>query len=47
MPGEQGGVVADAAQSGVVDDLHGYELGAVRQDVQFGVHAFVRVQNFG
>lgn len=36
VAGQQGGVVDDGAVLGVVDDLHGDELGAERQDVELG-----------
>lgn len=38
---QQGGVVDDGAVFGVVDDLHGDELGAEGQDVEFGACGFV------
>ena len=41
MPGEDGGVVDDGAVLGVVDDVHGDELGAEGQDVQVGLDRLV------
>lgn len=45
MAWEQGGVVDDGAVSGVVDHLHGDELGAEGQHVQLGAHRFVLVHH--
>lgn len=41
MARQQGGVVDDGAVLRVVDDLHGDELGAEWQDVEFGASGHV------
>lgn len=41
MARQQRGVVDDGAVFGVVDDLHGDELGAERQDVELGADGLV------
>lgn len=45
MARQQGGVVDDGAVSGVVDHLHGDELGAERQHVQLGAYCLVLVHH--
>lgn len=47
MAGQQGGVVDDGAVLGVVDDLHGDELGAERQDVELGAGGCVLSHHLG
>lgn len=41
MARQQGGVVDDGAQLGVIDDLHGDELRAEGQDVELGARGGV------
>lgn len=41
MQGQDGGVVDDGAVLGVVDDVHGDELGAEGHDVELGAHRLV------
>lgn len=41
MTRQQGGVVDDGAMFGVVDDLHGDELGTEGQDVELGTRGLV------
>lgn len=41
MARQQGGVVDDGAVFGVVDDLHGDELGAEGQDIELSTCGFV------
>ena len=45
MPGQDGGVVDDGAVLGVVDDVHGNELGAEGQDIQVRLNRLVLLQN--
>lgn len=45
MEGENGGVVDDGAMAWVVNDLHGNELGAERQDVQICPHRLVFLED--
>lgn len=45
MARQQGGVVDDGAVFGVVDDLHGDELGAEGQDVELGTGGLVLSHN--
>lgn len=46
MQRQDGRVVDDGAVFGVVDDLHGDELGAEGHDVELGPHGFVGVPHF-
>lgn len=41
MARQQGGVVDDGAVFGMVDDLHGDELGAEGQDIELGTSGLI------
>lgn len=46
MARQQGGVVDDGAMFGVIDHLHGDELGAEGQNVEFCSSRFVLIHHF-
>lgn len=45
MQRQDGWMVDDGAVFGVIDDVHGDELGAERHDVELGSHCFVGVHH--
>ena len=47
MQGQDGRVVDDGAVLGVVDDVHGDELGAEGHDVKLGAHRLVGLHHLG
>lgn len=46
MQGKDGGMVNDGAVLGMIDDVHGDELGAERHDVDLGIHRHVGFHHF-
>lgn len=45
MQRQDGGVVDDGAVLGVIDDVHGDELGAEGHDVELGTHRLVGIHH--
>lgn len=45
MQGQDGWVVDDGAVLGVINDVHGDELGAEGHDVELGIHCLVGIHH--
>lgn len=45
MQRQDGRVVDDGAVLGVIDDVHGDELGAEGHDIELGAHSLVRIHH--